>query len=61
MKVTIEKNGQQQAVKQKYLKNFLDRGWKTVGEKKVSKVGVAKATADIVEEEIPQPEDKGDE
>lgn len=55
-KVTIEKDGVTQEVKSRYLHNFLSQGWQEVGtvKKKVSKIGNAKATADVIEEDAPQ-------
>jgi len=64
-KFTIEKNGVTQIVKERYLKNFLDRGWEIsntttdvqkVFSKKTAKVEV---TAEVIEEEeTPQIEDE---
>lgn len=55
-KVTIEKDGVTKEVKSRYLHNFLSQGWQEVGtvKKKVSKIGNAKATADVIEEDTPQ-------
>ena len=55
-KVKIEKDGVTQEVKSRYLHNFLSQGWQEVGsvKKKVSKIGNAKATADVIEEDAPQ-------
>lgn len=64
-KFTIEKNGVTQIVKERYLKNFLDKGWEIsntttdvqkVFSKKTAKVEV---TAEVIEEdETPQIEDE---
>jgi hypothetical protein len=64
-KFTIEKDGVTQIVKERYLKNFLDRGWEIsntttdvqkVFSKKTAKVEV---TAEVIEEdETPQIEDE---
>jgi len=54
MKITVTKDGVTQEVKERYLQNFIDRGWTTTEDKVISKVGKAKATADILEEDIPQ-------
>ena len=54
MKITVTKDGVTQEVKERYLQNFIDRGWTTSEDKVISKVGKAKATADILEEDIPQ-------
>lgn len=43
MKITVEKAGVTQEIKERYLQNFLDRGWKTVSAKK------SKPAAKIVE------------
>jgi len=59
MNITIEKDGVLKSVKERFLQNFLDRGWKVVGEKKVSRIGKAKATADVIEEDVsPQEEEQ---
>tara|TARA_R110000868_G_scaffold123968_2_gene327927 strand:- start:2455 stop:2670 length:216 start_codon:yes stop_codon:yes gene_type:complete len=56
MKITVEKNGITQDVKQVHLQNFLDRGWTATAEKKVSRIiGKAKVTADVIEEEVTPP------
>ena len=60
MKTQIEKDGVVQTVKDRYLQNFLDRGWTVIGEKKVCKVGKAKATADVIEEEVPLNQEEED-
>lgn len=52
-KIKINKDGVTQFVKPRHLQNFVERGWKVSGDEKVSKVGKAKATADIIEEEVP--------
>ena len=60
-KVKIQKDGVVQEVKQRYLNNFLDKGWKLVSktfEKKVSKIGIAKVTADVIGEEVPLQEEE---
>lgn len=44
---TIEKNGESRQVKEKYLQNFIERGWKVAGEKSKP----AKPKAKIVEAE----------
>jgi|AACY02.14.fsa_nt_gi hypothetical protein len=64
-KFTIQKDGVTQIVKERYLKNFLDRGWEIsntttdvqkVFSKKTAKVEV---TAEVIEEdETPQIEDE---
>ena len=64
-KFTIEKDGVTQIVKERYLKNFLDRGWSVanttedvqkVFSKKTAQVEV---TAEVIEEEeTPQIEDE---
>lgn len=64
-KFTIEKDGVTQIVKERYLKNFLDKGWEIsntttdvqkVFSKKTAKVEV---TAEVIEEdETPQIEDE---
>ena len=64
-KFTIEKNGVTQIVKERYLKNFLDRGWEisntTTDVQKVfsRKATKVEATAEVIEEEeTPQVEDE---
>lgn len=54
MKTTIEKDGVTQEVKTRYLHNFLSRGWQEVNQRKekVSKIGVANATADVKKEDV---------
>ena len=64
-KFTIQKDGVTQIVKERYLKNFLDRGWEIsntttdvqkVFSKKTAKVEV---TAEVIEEDnAPQVEDE---
>ena len=55
----IERRGEIIAVKESQLEKFLNEGWSFVTEKKVSKIGKAKATADVIEEEVaPQSEDE---
>jgi len=64
-KFTIEKDGVTQIVKERYLKNFLDRGWEIsnttddvqkVFSRKATKV---EATAEVIEEdETPQIEEE---
>jgi len=63
-KFTIEKDGVTQIVKERYLKNFLDKGWEVsntttdvqkVFSKKTAKVEV---TAEVIEEETPQIEEE---
>lgn len=64
-KFTIQKDGVTQIVKERYLKNFLDKGWEIsntttdvqkVFSKKTAKVEV---TAEVIEEdETPQIEDE---
>ena len=53
-KIKVTKDGVSQEVKQRYLHSFIAQGWKVEGDKKVSKVGTAKATADVIEEVNPQ-------
>lgn len=59
-KIKVTKDGVTQEVKQRYLNSFIAKGWKVQGDKKVSKIGSAKATADVIEEVIPQPEKEED-
>jgi hypothetical protein len=63
-KFTIEKDGVTQIVKERYLKNFLDRGWEisntTTDVQKVfsRKATKVEATAEIIEEDnAPQVEE----
>lgn len=64
-KFTIEKDGVTQIVKERYLKNFLDRGWEisntTTDVQKVfsRKATKVEATAEVIEEEeTPQVEEE---
>lgn len=67
----ITRRGVVQAVKESQLNKFLNEGWSLLTEKTVSKIGKAKATADVIEEEItpqveevssmPKPKKEGDE
>lgn len=64
-KFTIQKDGVTQIVKERYLKNFLDRGWEisntTTDVQKVfsRKATKVEATAEIIEEEeTPQVEEE---
>jgi len=64
-KFTIEKDGVTQIVKERYLKNFLDRGWEisntTTDVQKVfsKKTAQVEVTAEVIEEEeTPQIEDE---
>jgi len=52
-KVTVTKNGVTQEVKSRFLHNFIAQGWSVEGSKKVSTVGKANATADVIEEQMP--------
>lgn len=52
-KVKVTKDGVVQEVKERYLNSFIAKGWVAEGNKKVSKIGTAKATADVIEEVIP--------
>lgn len=54
-KVKVIKDGVEQLVKERYLPSFVAKGWKVQSNKKVSKIGVAKASADVIEEVNPQP------
>jgi hypothetical protein len=54
-KIKITKDGASQEVKERYLPSFVAKGWKVESNKKVSKIGIAKATADVIEEVNPQP------
>lgn len=46
--VEIEKNGEVQNVKERYLQNFIDRGWTPTGSKKTKPAGkVVKAAAEV--------------
>lgn len=54
-KIKVTKDGVTQEVKQRYLPSFIAKGWKVQSDKKVSKIGTAKATADVIEEVNPQP------
>jgi len=58
--VEIEKNGEVQNVKERYLQNFIDRGWTPTGSKKTKPAGkVVKAAAEVKpveEEELPYEE-----
>lgn len=60
MKIEIKKDGETQWVKQRFLHSFLNKGWEVVGEKKVSKIGTANATADVIEEEYTPQEQEDD-
>lgn len=55
IKIKITKDGVSQQVKERYLPSFVAKGWKVESNKKVSKIGIAKATADVIEEVNPQP------
>lgn len=55
IKIKITKDGVSQEVKERYLPSFVAKGWKVESNKKVSKIGIAKATADVIEEVNPQP------
>lgn len=52
-KVKVTKDGVTREVKERYLHGFIAKGWVVDGGKKVSNVGKAKATADVIEEVIP--------
>jgi len=57
--VEIEKNGEVRCVKERYLQNFIDRGWTKTGSKKTKPAGkVVEAAAEVkpVEEELPYEE-----
>lgn len=56
MKHLIQKDGEKQQVKDRYLNKFLEQGWTKVSDtspKKISK-NVIKATADVIEAQEPQ-------
>jgi len=57
-KVKVTKEGVTQEIKKRFLHNFIAQGWKVEGDKKVSKIGKAKATADVIEEETTPQEDE---
>ena len=47
MKIDIEKNGETQSVKERYLQNFLDRGWTIVKSKKTKPAVKVEAAAEV--------------
>jgi hypothetical protein len=47
MYVEITKDGVSQKVKERYLQNFLDRGWKVTGSKKNKPAVKVEATAEV--------------
>jgi len=57
-KITIEKNGEVLDVKERYLENFLDRGWKKAASKKTKPAAKIEAAAEVkpVEDELPYEE-----
>jgi len=47
MKIDIEKNGETQSVKERYLQNFLDRGWTIAKSKKTKPAAKIEAAAEV--------------
>lgn len=47
MKITVEKSGATQEIKERYLQNFLDRGWKKVSAKKTKPAVKIEAAAEV--------------
>lgn len=47
MKIDIEKNGETQSVKERYLQNFLDRGWTIAKSKKTKPAVKVEAAAEV--------------
>lgn len=51
MKTLIEKSGETRLVKDRYLQNFLDQGWKAAKVKKSAPAVKVEATADVISDE----------
>lgn len=58
MRIKMTRRDDTVMVKERDVQRFLSEGWVPATEEKVSKIGKAKATADVIEEEIaPQEEE----
>lgn len=60
-KVKITKDGVSREVKARYLNSFIAQGWVAEGDKKLSRIGKAKATAEVIEEAIPPKQEEANE